>query len=70
MNVVVNGEPRELPEGMTVAELLAFLQTPAERVVVELNLVILKRAQHTATQMKAGDQVEVVRFVGGGARHG
>ena len=70
MRVTINGEWRELPEGMTVSELLALLQTPAERVVVELNLTILKRAQHVASQLKTGDQVEIVRFVGGGARHG
>lgn len=70
MQVTVNGEPREIPDGTTVSELLALLQTQAERVVVELNLTMLKRAQHGATQLKAGDRVEVVRFVGGGAGHG
>ncbi len=66
MQVTVNGERRELPEGMTVAQLLERLQVAPERVVVEVNLTILKRAQHPATTLRDGDQVELVQFVGGG----
>lgn len=67
MDVTVNGEKRTLPEGTNVSELLELFQASAERVVVELNLTILKRAEHGATLLKEGDQVEIVRFVGGGA---
>lgn len=66
MELVVNGEKRNMPEGTTVAGLLAALQTPPERVVVEVNLTILKRAEHVGTRLSAGDQVEIVQFVGGG----
>ena len=66
MDIVVNGEPRELPDGSTVAQLLEQLQVRPERVVVEVNLTILKRAQHPQTLLRAGDQVEIVQFVGGG----
>jgi len=38
-----------------------------ERVVVEVNLKILKRAEHASTMLKDGDQVEIVHFVGGGS---
>ena len=68
MRIQVNGEPRELPDGLTVVQLLETLQIVPERVVVELNLQILKRAQHAQTVLKEGDQVEIVQFVGGGAR--
>ena len=67
MDVTVNGEPRQAAEGVTVAQLLELLNTPSERVVVELNLTIVKRAAHATTILKAGDQVEIVRFVGGGS---
>lgn len=67
MNLTVNGQSRALAEGTTVAQLLKILQFVPERVVVELNLTILKRAQHAATVLKEGDQVEIVQFVGGGA---
>jgi len=68
MQVTVNGESRGLPEGTTVARLLEELKIAPERVVVEVNLTILKRAQHAGTVLNEGDQVEIVRFVGGGSR--
>jgi len=67
MKMTVNGESREVPEGTTVAQLLEELKIVPERVVVEVNLTILKRAQHATTVLHEGDQVEIVRFVGGGA---
>jgi len=67
MELAVNGEKRSVPDGTTVSQLLEFLQVAPERVVVEVNLTILKRAQHAGTMLKEGDRVEIVRFVGGGA---
>ena len=67
MDVQVNGEPQTMPEGTTAAQLLERLKIAPERVVVELNLTILKRAQHTDTLLQEGDHVEIVQFVGGGA---
>ena len=61
-----NGESRTLAAGTTVAELLQALQNSAERVVVEVNLKILKRAEHQGTELRQSDTVEIVRFVGGG----
>ena len=68
MTVMVNGHTRDVPEGTTVEQLLDVLQVVPERVVVEVNLTILKRAQHLKTMLKAGDRVEIVRFIGGGSR--
>ena len=67
MEVVVNGDTRELPDGVTVSQLLETMKVMPERVVVEVNLTILKRAQHTTAVLKEGDRVEIVHFVGGGA---
>jgi sulfur carrier protein len=66
MELTVNGEKRAVPEGTTVSQLLELLQVMPERVVVEVNVTILKRAEHAGTVLKDGDQVEIVRFVGGG----
>ncbi len=67
MELMVNGEKREVSHGATVSTLLESLQVMPERVVVEVNLTILKRAEHAGTILQEGDQVEIVRFVGGGS---
>lgn len=67
MQVQVNGQPRTLTEGLTVAELLDQLKVQPERVAVEVNLTILKRDQLRDTVLKDQDQVEIVQLVGGGA---
>ena len=66
MEVMVNGKPMQLSEGVTAAKLLEQLGIHPERVVVEVNLTILKRDQLASTALKPGDQVEIVHFVGGG----
>ncbi len=67
MELIVNGEKRTMADGLTVSHLLTELQIIPERVVVELNLTILKRAQQASTVLRQGDEVEIVQFVGGGA---
>jgi sulfur carrier protein len=66
MELAVNGEKRELPDGCTVAGLLEVLKIPAGRVAVEVNATVVKRADHGQHALQAGDSVEVVAFVGGG----
>ena len=67
MELIVNGETRELSDGIMVSQLLETMKVAPERVVVEVNLTILKRAQHASTVLQAGDKVEIVHFVGGGS---
>jgi thiamine biosynthesis protein ThiS len=66
MTVTINGESREIPDGLNVAALLAHLGMPAERVAVEHNLDILPRARWQETRVHANDLFEIVHFVGGG----
>lgn len=66
MRIQLNGEPFELPDGQTVANLLERLDLTGKRVAVELNLDIVPRSQHAATALSDGDQVEVVHAIGGG----
>ena len=67
MDLMVNGVKQAVSDGTTVTHLLETLNIVPERVVVELNLTILKRAEHANTTLKEGDQVEIVHFVGGGS---
>ncbi|HVI35442.1 MAG TPA: sulfur carrier protein ThiS [Gaiellales bacterium] len=66
MRATVNGETMELPEGLTVSALLQHLGVRAERVAVERNGAVVKRARHGEERLAPGDVVEIVTFVGGG----
>ncbi len=66
MIVRVNGEGREVREGSDVAELVAELGLRPEEVAVELNRVLVARAQRSQVQLREGDELELVTLVGGG----
>lgn len=68
MNIYLNGELREVPENLTLSALLDWLKLPADRVAVERNREIAARAIWADTIVQPGDRLEVVHFVGGGAR--
>jgi sulfur carrier protein len=68
ISIHVNGEARQVPEGLTLASLVDWLQMPADRVAVERNLEIVPRNQWSETTIIEGDRLEVVHFVGGGSR--
>jgi thiamine biosynthesis protein ThiS len=67
VTIQLNGDPFDLDGPISVAALLASLQIDPRRVAVELNLVVLKRATLDTTLVQAGDSMEIVNFVGGGA---
>jgi sulfur carrier protein len=64
--VTLNGEPRDLPEGSTVAQAVAELTTAPSGVAAAVNGEVVPRGSWTATQLRRGDQVEVVTAVQGG----
>ncbi len=66
IQVVVNGEARDVPTGLAVTGLLSHLGLLADRVAIERNLEILPRSQWTATILQPGDRYEIVQLVGGG----
>ena len=66
IDVVVNGAPRTVPHGTTVATLIDELGLADRRVAVERNREVVPRAQHSSTVLAAGDRLELVTFVGGG----
>ena len=66
MDVIVNGTPREIPEGLTVKDLVAHLGLSEGPVAVEINRAIVPRAEHASRAVAAGDTIEIVHFVGGG----
>lgn len=66
MNVTINGESRDVPEGLNVEALLLVLGLKIDRVAIERNLEILPRTAWNTTQVRPGDRYEIVHFVGGG----
>jgi sulfur carrier protein len=66
LQIVVNGEPRSVPQGLDVVRLLEHLEIDRSRVAVELNGSIVHKGDWAATPVTEGARVEIVWFVGGG----
>lgn len=66
IGIEVNGERREVPQGASVAELLALIGLAAPKVAVERNLEIVPRSAWATTPLAEGDRLEIVHFIGGG----
>ncbi len=66
INIVVNGAPRQVSQGLTIAGLVEELKLPWKFVAVERNREVVPRARHAETVLANGDQLEVVTLVGGG----
>ena len=66
MTITLNGDPRRIAPGTSIAALLAELDLPAEKVAVERNLAIVPRSTFAQVQLADGDALEIVHFVGGG----
>jgi sulfur carrier protein len=66
MHIVLNGAPREIEAGATIAALLDEMGIETRAVAVEVNLDVVPRARHADCTLQEGDRVEVVTLVGGG----
>jgi sulfur carrier protein len=66
MQVTINGSIRDVPDGLTVRQLVEHLGLGGGPVAVEVNRAIVPRADHAAHRVNGGDTIEIVHFVGGG----
>jgi thiamine biosynthesis protein ThiS len=66
LSIRVNGEPRQVPSGLSVAEMLRTIGIDPARVAVERNLEVVPRSALGEVPVEGGDIFEIVRFVGGG----
>ena len=66
VEISLNGQPRRVPHGCTIAGLLALLGVERGRVAVERNKDVVAKKSYDEVILAAGDRVEVVTFVGGG----
>lgn len=66
IEIILNGEPREVAPETTVTGLLESLGMAGKRLAIEYNLEILPKSQHAETVLKTQDRVEIVHAIGGG----
>lgn len=66
MLIRINDEPREVPAGTTISQLLEELKLPARYLAVERNFELVPRGEHAACILREGDTLEIVTLVGGG----
>ncbi len=66
MQITVNGEPKSLDGLRTLAELIGQFRLVPQRVAVEVNGQLVRRAEYGQTVLRDGDRIEIVTLVGGG----
>lgn len=66
MNVIVNGQNKEVPGEINLEALLDHLALPRQRIAIELNKEVVRRKDWQITKLCEADKIEVVHFVGGG----
>ena len=66
IQIVVNGQVRDVPQARSLVETLIFLDIDPSRVAIELDRVIVSRAAWDQVRVNAGSALEIVQFVGGG----
>jgi sulfur carrier protein len=66
MNIILNGQTRQLEDTKTIASLLNELKVKKEEVIVEVNLTVVPKKDYDVLRLHDNDQIEIVQFVGGG----
>lgn len=66
LNLRINGEDRKVVDNLSLKELVTQLDLTPERIAIELNQNVVRRADWPSTRLKENDRVEIVHFVGGG----
>ena len=66
MNIIVNGDPREVPDAIRMADLVEALGLTGRRIAVEVNQELVPRSTFDAHRLAPGDRVEIIQAVGGG----
>ena len=66
MRILINGESKEFDDGVSLSAVVELLELPAQRIAVELNREVVRRADWNTTVLENEDRLEIVHFVGGG----
>lgn len=66
MEIMLNGESRQVSDGCTAHQLVEDLGLGGRRIALEVNREIIPGSQHSAYRLREGDRVEIVHAIGGG----
>ena len=66
MQIIVNGEKKEIEKELNLGELLERLELPSERIAIELNKTVVRKKDWETVKIADSDKIEVIHFVGGG----
>ena len=67
MHLIINGKDHDdLPDGLTVAGLIAHLELPARKIAVECNREVVPKSAYAETDLMNHDTLEIIHFIGGG----
>ncbi|MET0754179.1 MAG: sulfur carrier protein ThiS [Pyrinomonadaceae bacterium] len=66
MNILINGETKEISSELNLSELLKHFSLPSERIAIELNKKVVRKKDWENIKIAEGDKLEVIHFVGGG----
>jgi len=66
IQIFLNGEQRDVPNGIDLEKLLDHFSLAKQRIAIELNNIVVRRSDWPNTTVTGGDKIEVVHFVGGG----
>ncbi len=70
VQIIINGEQRDVPDQLTIEGLIRHLSLPPDRLAVERNREVVRRAHWSETAVEKDDQIEIIHFVGGGGSIG
>lgn len=66
MQVIINGEKLEIPDQLSIEDLIQHLKLTTARLAVERNREVVRRTDWPGIQLEENDQIEIIHFVGGG----
>ena len=66
MNILLNGEPRQISEGASLSALIEELALAGQRFAVEVNAELVPRSRLAEHRLNPNDKVEIIQAVGGG----
>jgi sulfur carrier protein len=66
MNIQLNGQVREVSDGITISALLELMELYGKRIAVEVNEELVTRSKFNSHKLQEGDVIEIVQAIGGG----